>query len=89
MCGVIEFAPWFDLVPSSHLKRVDPQFNFSCVRRVKCNTISLSQIDAANAECEKLKQCNSELQRQRDGLEDEKDDVTKDKDRQIKENQRW
>jgi len=49
----------------------------------------LSQIDAANAECEKLKQCNSELQRQRDGLEDEKDDVTKDKDRQIKENQRW
>lgn len=42
-----------------------------------------------NSECEKLKQANSELQRQRDNLEDEKEDVMKDKERQIKENQRW
>lgn len=43
----------------------------------------------ANGECDKLKQANTELQRQRDALEDEKDDVVKDKDRQVKENQRW
>lgn len=47
------------------------------------------QIDLVNAECDKLKQANTELQRQRDALEDEKDDVAKDKDRQIVENQRW
>ena len=41
------------------------------------------QIDSANAECDKLKQANTELQRQRDTLEDEKDDVVKDKDRQV------
>ena len=52
-------------------------------------TVVTFQIDLANAECEKLKQANTELQRQRDTLEDEKEDVVKDKDRQVKENQRW
>ena len=47
------------------------------------------QIDNVTAECDKLKQANTELQSKRDSLEDEKEDVVKDKDRQVKENQRW
>ena len=41
------------------------------------------------AECEKLKLANAEVQRQRDAVEDEKEDERKDKERQIKENERW
>ena len=41
------------------------------------------------AECEKLKLTNTEVQRQRDAVEDEKEDERKDKERQIKENDRW
>lgn len=47
------------------------------------------QIDTVQAECDKLKQANTELQSKRDTLEDEKEDIVKDKDRQVKENQRW
>ena len=60
---------------------------------VGCLSVALTccclKVDTVNSECEKLKQANSELQRQRDNLEDEKEDVNKDKERQIKENQRW
>ena len=41
------------------------------------------------AENSKLQAVNAEVQRQRDVLEDEKDDILKDKDRQNKENERW
>jgi hypothetical protein len=36
-----------------------------------------------------LQSANTDLQKQRDMLEDEKDDIIKDKQRQIKENERW
>lgn len=49
----------------------------------------MNQIDCLRIECEKLQAANTELQRQRDQLEDEKEDILKDKIRQIKENERW
>ncbi len=47
------------------------------------------QIDGLTGENQKLQAVNAELQRQRDCLEDEKEDVIKDKLRQTKENERW
>lgn len=49
----------------------------------------MNQIEGLRIECEKLQSANTELQRQRDQLEDEKEDIIKDKLRQIKENERW
>ena len=49
----------------------------------------MNQIDSLRIECEKLQSANTDLQKQRDLLEDEKDDIIKDKQRQIKENERW
>ncbi len=49
----------------------------------------VNQIDSLRVECEKLQSANTDLQKQRDMLEDEKDDIIKDKQRQIKENERW
>jgi hypothetical protein len=49
----------------------------------------VSQIDSLRIECEKLQAANTDLQKQRDILEDEKDDTIKDKLRQVKENERW
>ena len=48
-----------------------------------------AQIEAMREENERLKACNGDLQRVRDNLEDEKEDICKDKDRQVKENERW
>ena len=39
----------------------------------------VNQIENLRIECEKLQAANTELQRQRDLLEDEKDDIVKDK----------
>ena len=47
-----------------------------------------SQIDSLRADCERLQQANTELQRQRDILEEKKEDLQKDKIRQVKENER-
>ena len=47
-----------------------------------------SQIDSLRADCDRLHQANTELQRQRDILEEEKEDLQKDKIRQVKENER-
>lgn len=47
------------------------------------------QIDELTAEGQKLQAANTELMRQRDTLEDEKEDIGKDKERQVKENERW
>jgi len=42
-----------------------------------------------NAENQRLQAANADLQRNRDQLEDEKDDLRKDLERQTKENDRW
>ncbi|CAF0803068.1 unnamed protein product [Rotaria sp. Silwood1] len=47
-----------------------------------------AQIDSLRADCERLQQANTELQRQRDLLGEEKEDLQKDKIRQVKENER-
>ena len=49
----------------------------------------VNQVETLRIECEKLQSANTELHRHRDQLEDEKDDIIKDKLRQIKENERW
>jgi predicted nuclease with TOPRIM domain len=49
----------------------------------------IEQLDAMNAETQRLQSANSDLQRSRDQLEDEKDDLRKDLQRQVKENERW
>ncbi|CAF4860155.1 unnamed protein product, partial [Rotaria sp. Silwood1] len=47
-----------------------------------------AQIDSLRADCDRLQQANTELQRQRDLLGEEKEDLHKDKIRQVKENER-
>lgn len=56
------------------------QYNFQAL---------VNQVETLRIECEKLQSANTELHRHRDQLEDEKDDIIKDKLRQIKENERW
>lgn len=48
----------------------------------------VNQTESLRIECDKLQSANTELQRHRDQLEDEKDDIIKDKLRQVKENER-
>jgi chromosome segregation ATPase len=47
-----------------------------------------TQIDKLRADCERLQQSNTDLQRQRDIIGEEKEDLQKDKIRQVKENER-
>lgn len=49
----------------------------------------VEQLEAINAEHQRLQAANADLQRSRDQLEDEKDDLRKDLQRQVKENERW
>lgn len=64
--------------------QIDGLLKFFAVAKALVN-----QIENLRIECEKLQAANTELQRQRDLLEDEKDDIVKDKIRQLKENERW
>ena len=45
-------------------------------------------MDTLRSDCERLHQANTELQRQRDILDEEKEDLQKDRIRQVKENER-
>jgi rootletin len=49
----------------------------------------VDQLDSMTAELQRLQAANSNLQKDRDRVEDEKEDALKDLDRQIKENERW
>ena len=49
----------------------------------------VNQIESLRVECEKLQAANSDLHRARDRLDEEKEDIIKDKCRQVKENERW
>lgn len=60
------------------------------VRQLERTRQSLvEQLDGMSGELQRLQIANSELQKQRDMLEDEKEDVIRDLDRQLKENERW
>jgi rootletin len=49
----------------------------------------VEQLDAMTGELQRLQAANSNLQKDRDRIEDEREDALKDLDRQIKENERW
>jgi DNA repair exonuclease SbcCD ATPase subunit len=63
--------------------------NYEKTNLEKIRQALTNQAETLRIECEKLQSANAELQRHRDQLEDEKDDIIKDKLRQIKENERW
>ena len=47
-----------------------------------------TQMDSLRGDCDRLQQSNTDIQRQRDILEEEKEDLIKDRIRQVKENER-
>ena len=74
------------------LERIKNQLDMVRAEKSQLERMRLSlseQIDQLTVENQKLQAANTEAQRQRDVLEDEKEDVTKDKQRISKENDRW
>ena len=74
------------------LERIKNQLDMVRAEKSQLERMRLSlseQIDQLTIENQKLQAANAEAQRQRDVLEDEKEDVTKDKQRINKENDRW
>lgn len=72
-----------------HSKQQLETTNYEKNNLEKVRMALVNQIENLRIECEKLQAANTELQRQRDQLEDEKEDIIKDKIRQLTENERW
>jgi hypothetical protein len=72
-----------------HSKHQLETTNYEKSNLEKVRMALVNQIESLRVECEKLQAANTDLQKQRDILEDEKEDTIKDKQRQIKENERW
>ena len=72
-----------------HSKQQLETTNYEKSSLEKTRMALVNQVDSLRVECEKLQAANSDLQRTRDRLDEEKEDILKDKLRQVKENERW
>ena len=72
-----------------HSKQQLETTNYEKSSLEKTRMALVNQIESLRVECEKLQSANSDLHRARDQLDEEKEDIIKDKIRQVKENERW